>query len=145
MKRIFTYSLVFASCCFLSCKEPHDDKNDILALMNQYDRYILTMNTDSIASIYAVKGNLGDMAHGRESIARFLSRFKNYKVLTQKSVSDSLSLNGDSAFQKGQYWQTTVVPPADTVNVKGNFTIHWVWTEGGGWKIQRMDTQPDRK
>lgn len=142
MKSIRSFCLFIMLCHFISCKEPHDNKDDILALTDLYDRYILSMNTDSIASIYAIEGNLGDKAHGRDSIARFLNSFSGYKVLFQKSTTDSLTLSGDKAFQTGMYTQTTVVPPHDTVQVRGRFNTHWIWTEGAGWKIKRMDTEP---
>src|ERR1700712_2274986 len=136
--------LCISSCFCMICMAwliPHKDQ-EIESAMNQYNRYILSMNTDSIASIFTPDGDLGDVAHGRDSIRRFLYRFKDFRVLSQTSSSNSISVSGDSALQKGKYWQTTIIPPQDTVHVKGNFTTKWIWLDGSGWKIKRIDTQP---
>jgi hypothetical protein len=89
--------------------------------MNQYNHYIMSMNTDSIASIFSPEGELGDIAQGRDSIKRFLYRFKDFKVLSQTSSTNTISIFGDSAIHNGTYWQTTIIPPSDTVHVKGSF------------------------
>jgi hypothetical protein len=120
---------------------PHQ-KQEIESAMNQYNHYIIMMNTDSIASIFSTDGDLGGIAHGRDSIKHFLLRFKEFKVLSQTSSTNMISITGDSALQTGLYWQTTIVPPADTMHVKGSFTARWIFEEVSGWKIKRMDTQP---
>jgi hypothetical protein len=126
---------------FMAWLPPHKNQ-EIESAMNQYNRYILSMNTDSIASIFTPDGDLGDVAHGRDSIKRFLYRFKEFKVLSQTSATNMIAVSGDSATQQGMYWQTTIVPPNDTVHVKGNFTTQWIWLAGSGWKIKRIDTRP---
>lgn len=133
-----------SSCLLIICIAwiPPHKSQEIESAMNQYNRYILSMNTDSIASIFTPDGDLGDVAHGRDSIKRFLYRFREFRVLSQTSSTNMISVSGDNALQKGMYWQTTIVPPNDTVHVKGNFTTHWVWLSGSGWKIKRIDTQP---
>jgi|SRR5450432_1999519 len=128
---------------FISWIRPHGQQ-EIESAMNQYNHYIISMNTDSIASIFSPDGELGDIAHGRDSIKRFLYRFKDFKVLSQTSSTNTISILGDSAIQYGTYWQTTIVPPKDTVHVKGSFTAKWIWDAVSGWKIKRMDTQPQR-
>ena len=110
--------------------------------MKRYDHLILGMNADSIAQIYTPDGELGKMAKGRDSIRNFLQGFKNYRVLSQTSETHSISLEGDSAFQKGTYRQTVIIPSKDTVTVKGNFTAFWIWNPVYGWQIHRMETQP---
>jgi Domain of unknown function (DUF4440) len=142
-KRITLYFVISIVIICIAWTGPHQNQ-EIESAMNQYNRYILSMNTDSIASIFAPDGDLGDIAHGRDSIQHFLLRFKEFKVLSQKSTTNSISITGDSATQTGMYWQTTIIPPNDTVHVKGNFTAKWIWLGGSGWKIKRMDTQPVR-
>ena len=139
-----TFPLYIALCLLMICIAwipPHKNQ-EIESAMNQYNRYILSMNTDSIASIFTPDGDLGDVAHGRDSIKRFLYRFKEFRVLSQTSATNMISLSGDSALQKGMYWQTTIVPPNDTVHVKGSFTTRWIWLNESGWRIKRIDTQP---
>jgi len=110
--------------------------------MKRYDHLILGMNADSIAQIYTQDGELGKMAKGRDSIRNFLQGFKNFRVLSQTSETNSISLEGDSALQKGTYRQTVIIPSKDTVTVKGNFTAFWIWNPVYGWQIRRMETQP---
>jgi len=137
--RLFFAFSIMASC--VAWIGPHQSR-EIESAMNQYSRYILSMNTDSIASMFTPDGDLGDIAHGRDSIQHFLMRFKDFKVLSQSSTTNKISIVGDSAIQKGMYWQTTIVPPRDTVHVKGTFVAQWTWLETTGWKIKRMDTHP---
>jgi hypothetical protein len=110
--------------------------------MQTYDRLIMGMNPDSISMIYAPDGELGTLAKGRDSIRNFLYTFKNFRVLSQSSETNKISLEGDSAFQLGIYRQTVIVPSRDTVKVKGSFKALWIWSDNRGWLIRRMETQP---
>ena len=112
--------------------------------MNYYDHLILNTDADSISLLFTPDGDLGNIAHGRDSIRNFLNRFKGFKVLMQVSTTDSISINNDTAIQKGAYSQKVIVPINDTVSVKGLFTAKWVWLNEGGWHIKRMETQPVR-
>ena len=120
------------------------DKTDagVEQAMKRYNHLILGMNADSIARIYAPEGELGGIAKGRDSIRRFLEGFKNFRVLSQSSQTNSILIEKDSAIQKGSYRQTVILPSKDTVTVKGNFNACWIWQEGSGWLIRRMNTQP---
>lgn len=126
----------------LSCTGQQHTSNEIELAMKQYDHLIKKMDTDSIALLYTADGDLGNMAHGRDSIRKFLDTFKNFKVLSQSSTSDSIKISGDSSFQKGVYHQTVIVAPKDTVTVKGSYTALWLWVAPNGWQIKRMDTKP---
>ena len=110
--------------------------------MNQYDHYIQSMDVDSIALLYSPDGDLGNMAHGRDSIRKFLDKFKNFKVLSQTSTTESIKSMRDSTLQKGIYHQTVIVPVNDTVTVKGEYNATWVWLSKVGWHLKRMETKP---
>jgi hypothetical protein len=110
--------------------------------MQNYDRYILKMDVDSIAWLYTPDGELGKMARGRDSIRRFLENFKKYKVLFQISKTNLIKVSKDTALQSGFYTQKVIVPGNDTVTVKGLFATKWIWMDSTGWHIQRMETQP---
>jgi hypothetical protein len=99
------------------------------------------MNADSIALTFTADGDLGGIAHGRDSIRKFLSSFKNVKVLEASSTTDSLTMDHDSACQTGHYRQMGIIDGKDTFRVKGAYRTRWVWTEG--WHIKRMTTQPE--
>lgn len=118
------------------------DKNGVEMRMKYYDHLIQQLDADSIALLYTPDGQLGEMAGGRDSIKQFLSSFKNVKVLSQQSNSESININGDTALQKGFYTQKDVVNNKDTITVKGSYTAHWQWKENEGWLIRKMETQP---
>lgn len=125
-----------------ACNASMHNKKGVRAAMNQYDHYIQTMDVDSIALLYTPDGDLGQMAHGRDSIRKFLGKFKSYKVLSQTSTTESINDMTDSTIQKGLYHQTVIVPVNDTVTVKGEYTSTWVWLKKSGWHLKRMETKP---
>ena len=137
-------SLVFLTSMVLlfSCISSRHNTQGVQSAMNQYDHYIQTMDVDSIASLYSPDGDLGNMAHGRDSIRKFLDKFKNFKVLYQTSTTKSIKSRRDSTVQKGIYHQKVIVPVNDTVTVKGEYTATWVWLHKSGWHLKRMETKP---
>jgi hypothetical protein len=127
-----------------SCRNRPDTKN-LREAMQTYDRLILKTDADSIALSYTVDGELGEMALGRDSIRRFLYKFKDFKVLHQVSLIDTINIHQDTGYLAGSYQQRVIVPhqlSGDTVSVKGNFQSTWIWTPGNGWLIKKMQTQP---
>jgi hypothetical protein len=121
--------------------QKHNEK-EIESAMHRYDYFIQKMDADSIAHLYAPDGNLGDIAHGRDSIRTFLKGFKNVSVLYQASVTDSVRLSGDQAMQYGTYKQIAVMNKTDTARLKGSFTASWIWLPTEGWRIRKMNTKP---
>ncbi len=144
MKRLskIIFVAVFFLYGVLSVHAQGRTKAGVEQAMKNYDHLILGMNPDSISMIYAADGELGTMAKGRDSIRSFLDGFRNFRVLSLSSETNSISINKDSALQKGTYKQTVIIPSKDTVSVKGNFTALWVWSGSNGWLIRRMETQP---
>jgi hypothetical protein len=127
---------------FPACRPKQRSDESVEQAMQKYNRYILKMDVDSIALLYTPNGELGKMARGRDSIRRFLENFKKYKVLSQVSKTNLITVSGDTALQSGLYTQKVIVPQNDTVTVKGLFSTKWIWMDSTGWHIQRMETQP---
>jgi hypothetical protein len=130
-----------------STKKVSDSHNNsgLRTAMNNYDRLILKTNGDSIALLYTIDGDLGNMAHGRDSIRKFLYRYKDFKVLEQVSTIDLIRVFLDTGFITGSYRQKVIVPnnnARDTVSVKGNFQSTWIMVPDFGWQIKKMETQP---
>jgi SnoaL-like domain len=136
MKKLLFYT---AMLCFGSCTSEHNEKS-VGEAMELYDHLIQKMDTDSIALLYTPDGDLGGIALGRDSIAKFLATFKNFKVLSQSSTSKTVVINHDTAVQTGSYLQTVITPSHDTVHVKGDYVTTWQWMNG--WHIKRMRTTP---
>lgn len=137
--RFFLLTIITSTGLF-SCSHNHN-KNEIETAMRLYDHLILKMDADSIAWLYTPDGNLGDIAQGRDSIRKFLSTFKNVRVLSQSSETSSIEITGDSSVQKGRYRQVVLVPGKDTIRVKGEFTANWLWNASDGWHIKHMATK----
>jgi ketosteroid isomerase-like protein len=125
----------------ISCATGKHDKNGVESAMKQYDRLLQKMDPDSISLLYTKDGDLGNMAHGRDSIRKFLSGFKNITVLSQSSTTESIQISADTAFQKGMYYQKDVIGK-DTIAIKGTYTATWLWETQNGWLIKRMETKP---
>jgi SnoaL-like domain len=136
------YILLPAMICVIACRKKERERETVEQAMNQYDRLILKMDLDSIAWLYAPDGELGRNVRGRDSIRKFLENFRKFKVLSQVSKTNLISIVQDTAVQTGVYQQKVIVFIRDTVTVKGLFTAKWIWTEGSGWHIKHMETQP---
>lgn len=136
--------IFFAWAMLLTITSCHPDhsRSEIELSMKQYDHYIKNLDADSIALMFTPDGDLGTIAHGRDSIRKFLSTFKNVSVLATASTTGSIVLNGDSSTQTGTYWQLDLINARDTVKVKGLFTAKWKWTKESGWRLKKMETTP---
>lgn len=126
-----------------SCLAQDHPPTGIDSALSRYERLLVGMNPDSIASEFTPDGNLGDQAQGRAAISLFLSQFKNVRLLEETMRSDSLVLSGDRAFQEGRYRQSDLISgQPDTVRVRGHFRIEWQWSPDDGWLIRRIRTSP---
>ena len=137
----FYFLIVFLLLCF-SCNTGRHNKKTVQAAMNHYDQLIMKLDADSIALLFTPDGDLGNIAHGRDSIKKFLSSFKNIEVVSQSSTTSSIKIIKDTAIQTGSYRQVDVIAGKDTVKVKGDFTATWLWLAKEGWHIKRMVTTP---
>lgn len=141
------FSIFLCSVCtLLICPSSNGQKHikqEIENAMLRYDRLIQKMDADSIALLYAPDGDLGEMAHGRDSIRKFLLTFTNVKVLSTSSTSDSIVFNSDTAIQTGKYTQVALIQVKDTARLKGSYTAKWIWLPEQGWRIKKMNTKPD--
>lgn len=139
----FVGSFILAGLILLySCNGSMHNRSGVEKAMKYYDHLILKLDADSISMLYTPDGNLGDIAMGRDSIKRFLSSFKNVRVLSQVSATRSIDIIRDTAIQNGTYTQTDIVSGKDTIKVRGEYTTRWEWIRKDGWHIKRMTTRP---
>jgi len=141
LKRYFGRTLIVTLTVF-DCCNMHNKKHEIELALKTYDRLVLKMDADSIAMMYTVDGELGDIARGRDSIKKFLSKFVNVKALAASSSSDRIEITNDTALQSGKYEQIDLVNNKDTVNPKGTYVAKWIWNKEEGWRIRSMATKP---
>ena len=145
MRFLFCRFIVMAGLTmilFSACRPKVRSTESVEQAMQKYNQFILKMDVDSIAMLYAPDGELGKMAKGRDSIRKFLENFKKYKVLSQVSKTNLIKISKDTALQSGRYTQKVIVPVNDTVTVKGLFSTKWIWMDSTGWHIRRMETIP---
>ncbi len=138
----FTILVWLAAACGAGGKPKAPDRASVERVMHRYDSLLVRMNTDSIALLFTTDGDLGNVAHGRDSIRKFLARFAAFKVLSQSSTTDSIAIDDDTAVQTGHYQQKTIIPVNDTVAVKGAFKARWILVHDSGWQLKRMETAP---
>jgi hypothetical protein len=138
MKNVAVLSL----CVFLllACA---DRRPEIERAMKRYDRFILQVDADSIASCFAPDGRLGKLG-GRDSIRAFLKTFNEVKVLEQASTSETVVIDGDAARQEGHYRQKVILE-GDTIIGTGKYSATWVWDGQAGWLLKKMETFPDKE
>jgi ketosteroid isomerase-like protein len=129
---------------FLFSCTSRDRKHEIELAIKTYDHLIQKMDADSISMMYAKDGDLGEIAHGRDSIRKFLSGFINVKVLSVSSTSGKIEINRDTAVQSGRFNQVALVNNKDTMKPKGSYIARWIWINNEGWKIKSMITKPDQ-
>ena len=127
-----------------ACSSAKHSNVEIEDAMSHYNNLILNLDADSISKLFIEKGNLGDIAIGRDSIKAFLLSFKNIKVLSQTSITKSITISKDIAFQEGSYSQTDLIGGKDTVSVKGIFSCIWEWNKKDGWLIRKMTTKTEK-
>jgi hypothetical protein len=93
LRLFFSTNFIF----LLSCNTARYSKSEIDSAMKHYDNLILKSDADSISLLYTPDGNLGDITIGRDSIKKFLSSFKNVRVLSQSSTTKSIRIIRDIA------------------------------------------------
>jgi hypothetical protein len=141
-KKIQSFLYFISFVLMLSCIDSRKNKLGVESAMKTYDNLILKLDADSISKSFTPDGNLGNIAIGRDSIKKFLLSIKNVRVLSQSSRTSTIDVIGDSAIQKGTYYQIALISEKDTVNVKGEFIANWQWITNKGWFIKRMITKP---
>lgn len=137
-----TVFLVFNISFFLIACEKNHTNAEIEQSLQQYNHYLKNTDADSISLMFTEEGNLGNKVYGRDSIRRFLSKFKNIKILSSSLVTKSIAFNGDFATQQGAYEQTDLINGKDTAKAKGVFTAQWKWIHNTGWRLKSMLTTP---
>lgn len=134
-------------CFFQSCR--NNSNSSVEKALEQYDRKILSMNADTISSMFTEDGTLGQeggaSVSGRKNIKEYFIGFEgNVSILRNESVSESSESKGDTVYQKGTY-QQKVVLRADTLEASGKFNAVWVKSENDGYLLSSMLTAPDVK
>ena len=145
---VLLFPAILVAVIITSCHRPKGN-TDLKSAMQNYDRLILKTDADSIAMLYTADGDLGNAVHGRDSIRNFLNRFKDYKVIEQTSVIDSIHITGDTGRISGTFHQRTIIPLHDTQNtahiqdtitVNGTFHSVWINIPEYGWEIRKFET-----
>src|SRR5581483_1283248 len=125
-----------------------DDTAALGAEMQQYDQFVLKMDSQSIANMFASDGELVNAgrvaARGPENIRKYLMSFDGQvQVQANASHIDSVQVTGDTAVMKGTYSQKAlVVATKQVVQASGHLEAEGKRQPNGGWLIERMSTAP---
>ncbi len=131
-----------------SCSSKKVDK-DVMSSLKKYDSYLLSMNADSLAGMFAENGELGQEGQpsitGRGEIRNYLNSFGNeIIILSNSSESETIDAKKDSVMQTGKYNQKIVIH-SDTIAVTGGFNAVWVLNPDGGYLLRKMIMKPSMK
>jgi outer membrane lipoprotein-sorting protein len=141
----FICFIILASFALFVQSCGNKEEKGVLSSLQKYDRYLLTLDADSLATIFAENGELGQEGQqsitGRETIRTYMKSFTNIKIYENRSESESIQFSGDSAVQKGKYDQRLSFH-SDTVQVTGEFNAVWVKENGNDWLLRKMMTKP---
>ena len=140
-----TIILMSSTLLFAVCGQKKVDK-DVMSSLKMYDKYLLNMNADSLAGMFAENGELGQEGQpsisGRGEIRNYLNSFGNeIIILANSSESETIDSKRDSVIQVGKYNQKLVIH-ADTIEVTGGFTAVWVPNPDGGYLLRKMIMKP---
>ena len=127
-----------------------DTEAQIERAMDRYSSMLATMDADGIAAMYTPDGVMerqsGPPLRGRDAIRSFLAapaNANNVRVLSNRMTTISLSYNGPTVVQAGEFEQSVRVN-GKVVNANGRFEASWVRGPRGTWYISRMVTRPAR-
>jgi uncharacterized protein (TIGR02246 family) len=112
---------------------------------DRYSAYLLAMDADGVASMYAPDGVMerqsGGPLRGRDEIRAFLSSSSNVKVLSVQMTTISFSYDGPAVVQTGEFHQTARAN-GKVVNAAGRFEATWIRGPHGDWFVRHMATRP---
>ncbi len=114
--------------------------------LEHYASLMRRMASDSIGAMFTPDGELVGTGRppvvGPAAISAFLASFSSYRVLADTMRATSIRLSGDTAVQRGTFWQLVRVPAGDTVVARGAFEATWLRDAHGRWAVRRMGTTP---
>jgi ketosteroid isomerase-like protein len=143
----------FLACAFLlggcvnqKVERMKFDKASVEAHLQRYAGLMLTMDTASLAGMFAPDGEMVNPkrppVHGRDAIQKFLASYSDYKVLANEDTATSTLIDGDTAEQLGTYHQKVRAPDGQVFETTGRLEIEWVRTSGH-WYILQLATFPN--
>lgn len=115
------------------------DKKTIQKMADQFSQLYVKGDYHGMTDIYtpdAVLMSPGqDMIYGREAIYEFWSRDTAYHQVFHRSVSDSLEVVGDFAFDNGYWYSEAVYKGEKRPLASGKYLIIWKKNERGEWRM----------
>jgi hypothetical protein len=103
------------------------DSVDVTEALEHYASLMRRMASDSIGAMFTPNGELVGTGRppvvGPAAIAAFLASFSSYHVLADSMRATGIRFSGDTAVQRGTFWQQVQVPAGDTVVARGSFEV----------------------
>lgn len=114
--------------------------------LQRYSAMIATMDAAGVASIYAPDGvweRQAGMIQGRDAIRNAVASLPA-RVLSNTMTTSSMSYNGPTVIQSGEFIQSARLPDGKVVAAQGRFEATWIRGPDGEWWIHRMVTRPGK-
>jgi len=122
------------------------DRSMVDAKLQEYSELVVAMDHTAIASLFLPEGELvnegAKPVHGPDAIDKYLRRFSDYHVLSNRIAATRTTVHGDTARQFGTWTQRVRTPKGETLDVAGRFEATWLRARPREWKILRLGTRP---
>ncbi|MBL0068389.1 MAG: nuclear transport factor 2 family protein [Chitinophagaceae bacterium] len=142
MKRLIPFYTFLALATFIACtSEKAHTNQEIEEAMQKYGRLILKMDADSLSSLYAEDGQMGNGTIGPKAIREKLKSVTDTKVMNYSTKTNKIIIMGDSATWEGTYSQKVMMNNKDTFTMYGDLRAHWIYVKDAGWKIKVMQAR----
>ena len=154
MNRIAKWSTLVLAIVFAACTTqtaappPQSDEDALRAATQHYAELVQRMDSAAIAAMFTPDGQLtgrGQTAvRGPAAIQKFLESLKDFHVESEMMTADSVTVDAREGYVSGTYHQRVRVPDGKVVEVGGTYSSEWLRDSDGVWRIQRMETAPQR-
>jgi len=142
MKRLLPFYTFLALATFIACtSEKVHTRQEVEEAMQNYKRLALKMDADSLASLYAEDGQMGNGTIGPKAIREHLKAVTDTKVMNFETKATKITIMGDSATWEGTYSQKVMMNNKDTFTMYGDLRAHWIYVKDAGWKIKVMQAR----
>jgi len=127
---------------------PATPELEVRAALARYVDLARHMDHAGVAAMFAPDGEIVNpgqaTVRGPTAVEAFLRGFDAYRVTFYLMAAERTVVDGDRARQSGRFRQIVTTPDGTQVRPSGTFSIDWVRTAPGTWRIQRAATTPDR-
>jgi ketosteroid isomerase-like protein len=123
-------------------------ESTVRARIEEYDRYVLAMDAESIARMFTENGEMWSngalIKRGPDAIQTYLQSLNGkFRVESQATTVDRVVVANERVTVFGTYHQTArMLSDGSVTTVTGDVQSIWVPCEESSWCIKRIETTP---